>query len=294
MSRNPLYRLATFRAALVLAKFLPRGAAQSLAGSLGSLSYSVSREAREALRANLALVTGREGRALDELCQANFASFLRMLADYFHCATAGPEEAYALLEEWRGFEHLEEARARGKGVIVVTGHLGNWELGGALLTQKGLPMTVVTLDEPTSDLTRWRDEYRRRMGIRTITVGSDKFSFVEMISTLRRNEVLAMLVERPPESSGTSVDFFGRKTLFSTGPALLWQHTGAAVVPAFVVQKEGGKYLSFAEPIIPFASAADPREAIVLNTQHVATIFEQIIRHHPDQWYNYVPIWRET
>jgi KDO2-lipid IV(A) lauroyltransferase len=197
-----------------------------------------------------------------------------------------------LLDEWRGFENLEAALARGKGAIVVTAHLGNWELGGILLALRGLPMTVITLEEPTSGLTRWRDAQRRRLGIKTIAVGpGHDFAFVEMIQTLRRNEIVAMLVDRPYAGTGAPVQFFGRSTEFSTAPALLWQHTDAAVVPAFVLQNARGGYVSFADPALCFQRNEESRAAIVENTQRLAAHFEAIVRQHPQQWFNYVPIW---
>ena len=185
-------------------------------------------------------------------------------------------------------------RDGGQGVIVVTGHLGNWELGGILLALRGLPMTVVTLDEPSTELTRWRDEYRRRLGIKTIAVGPGReFGFVEMIQTLRRGECLAMLVDRPYAGTGTPVRFFGRETEFSSAPALLWQHTGAPVVPALRRRAaRAAVTLSFAEPPVEIAAfGADARSGLAANTQAVASVFESIIRRYPEQWFNYVPIW---
>jgi len=283
---SPWYRLATFKAARGLSRALPRSVCQALAGALGRGSHALNTEAREALRANLAAVTGLRGKELDRLCRRNFSNFLRMLADYFRTAGEGPAKIRALLEEWRGYENLVAARERGKGTIVITAHLGNWELGGLILAAEGFPLTVISLDEPAPGLTQWREQHRRRLGIKTITVGSDKFAFLEMINTLRRNEFLAMLVERPYAQSGLPVRFFGRETAFSSGPALLWKHTGAAVLPAFVLQNERGRYLSFAEAPVRMEGneAAD--------TQRIATAFEGIIREHPGQWYNYVRIWK--
>jgi KDO2-lipid IV(A) lauroyltransferase len=294
MTANPCYRLGTFRLAYRLANILPRPLCQSLAGFIGRTSFSLAKKSRESLRENLRLVTGLDGGALDGLCRENFANFIKMLADYFYCTSRSETRCPKLLEEWHGFDNLTAALERGKGAIVITAHLGNWELGGILLALKKLPMTVVTLDEPTTELTRWRDDYRRKLGIKTICVGADKFSFVEMIQTLRRNEIVAMLIDRPYANSGTPVRFFARNTEFSTAPALLWQHTDAAVLPAFVLQNKKGRYLSFADPAIPMARQDDPREAVAQNTQRIATVFESIIRENPEQWFNYVPIWKNN
>jgi KDO2-lipid IV(A) lauroyltransferase len=296
MERPPsLYSLRAFQIGLWLARVLPRPIAQWLGPHIGRAVMARRPAAREALRDNLRLVTGDDDERLDPLCAANVANFSRMLADYFLCAGTAGDCAGRLLERWSGIEHIEAARALGKGVILVTAHLGNWELGGILLAQHGLPLTVVTLEEPSSELTRWRDACRQRLGIKTITVGpGHDFTFIEMIQALRRNEIVAMLVDRPYAGSGTAVTFFGQLTKFSTAPALLWQHTNAAVVPAFVLQSADGRYVSCADPMLAFAPHADSRAGIASNTQQLATHFETIIRQHPEQWFNYVPIWNPS
>lgn len=283
---NPWYRLGTFRAALALAKTLPRDVSREIAAGIGTVSYGPARLAREALRANLALASDLRENELDELCRANFVNFLQMLADYFYCSLAEPARIRELLANWRGFDNLIAARARGKGGVLVTAHLGNWELGGILLGLEGVPLTVVTLEEPSGALTKWREDYRRRLGIKTVAVGSDKFAFVEIIGALRRNEFVAMLVDRPYAGSGTPVRFFGQDTLFSSAPALLHGHTGAAVLPAFVLQTDAGRYISLIEPPVPMSEDA------AANTQRIAQVFETIIRAHPEQWYNFVPIFQ--
>jgi len=288
-----LYQLRTFQAARILARLAPRSILQRVAPLIGHVSYSRNGTAREALRRNLHALTGRNGSELDTLCSENVANFSRMLADYFLCTGRDHANINTWVDDWCGLEHLENARARGKGAVLVTGHLGNWELGGLLLARRGFPITVVTLEEPSSELTRWRDRLRQRFGIKTITVGSGHdFAFVEMLQALRRNELLAMLVDRPYAGSGMPVDFCGPRTEFSSAPALLWQHTDAAVVPAFVLQQRGGHYISFASAALEFAHGPEPRAALKENTQHLATHFEAIIRQYPEQWFNYVPIWK--
>ena len=290
--KNALYTLAGFKAAFAVAHLLPRPAAQALAAFVGRAAFGRKSDAQAALRANLQPVTGLSGAALDALCAENVANFSRMLADYFLCAGANAaRHCDALIEGWSGFENLAAARAAGCGTIVVTGHLGHWELGGLVLARRGLPLTVVTLEEPSTGLTRWREACRRQLGIKTITVGpGHPFAFVEMIQTLRRNELVAMLVDRPYAGTGTPVRLFGHETEFSSAPALLAKHTGAAVLPAFVLRQPGGRYISVAEPAVPMSATAD----LAANTQRIASAFEPSIRGHPAQWFHYVPIWSKN
>lgn len=288
--RDSLYTLGAFRAARALVRVLPHGLGVLTGRLVARLTTPRSSPGFKCIRENLRAVTGLEGAQLDRLAAGNVAQFGAMLADYFYTTSDDGRWAKRLLGEWSGWEHLQTARAAGRGVILVTGHLGHWELGGLLLAQRGVPLTIVTLEEPSTGLTRWRDEARRRAGIKTIQVGPGReFAFVEMIKILERGECVAMLVDRPYMGTGSPVTFFGQAVQFSSAPALLRQHTGAAVVPAFVVRHRYGRYLSFAEPPIEMTSEPDRRTALRENTQRIASVFESIIRRYPDQWFNYVP-----
>ena len=285
-----LYNLTAFKLARIAGRWLPQRTARRVAAKIAINLYDRRPEAREALRENLCALTGLGGDRLARLCRANVENFAGMLSDYFRCAAGHDSEK--LLSEWRGLEHVNAARERGHGAIIVTAHLGHWELGGLLLARQGLPLTVITLEEPQSALTQWRDEHRRRAGLKTVAVGpGHAFSFVEIVQALRRNELIAMLVDRPYAGSGVPVTFCDRPTEFSTAPALLWQHTNAAVIPAFVLGDDDGRYVAFAEHPLDFTRGPDPHLDLVRNTQLLASHFENIIRQHPEQWFNYVPIW---
>jgi len=294
--RDSLYTLAGFKMAFVVARLFPRAFLRWLAARIGLAAYRRSPEAQSALRENLRRVTDFGGTSLDALCTDNIENFSHMLSDYFLCA--GPDAATKAMELLRhngGEKNLAAARAQGKGIIIVTGHLGHWELGGLMLAQLGLPLTVITLEERSSELTRWREALRRQLGIKTITVGpGHPFAFVEMMQTLRRNELLAMLVDRPYPGSGADVQLFGHETEFSTAPALLAQHTGACILPAFVLHDGHGDYMTIAEPPIPMETSGDSRTDLAANTQRIASVFEGIIRRHPEQWFNYVPVWKKN
>jgi lauroyl/myristoyl acyltransferase len=239
---------------------------------------------------NLRVVTGREGAALNGLVRDNVRSFCRMLADYFLCAGDRALRAQELVTKWEGLEHLEAARARGKGTILVTGHVGHWELGGLLLALSGHPITVVTLPEPSPELMQWRETARRRLGIRTIAVGpGHDFAFVEMLRVLRNNGVLAMLVDRPYSGTGMPVQQFGHETQFSTAAATLAHHTGASIVPAFVLRQPDTRYHAFACAPVE-QEKGELRDTLPRNVQRIADLFASVIRQHPEQWFNYVPV----
>ena len=289
--RSPLYNLSTFKAGYAVAQMLPRPIAHRIADGLAWWTLKTAPECRTVMRENLAVVTGCGGAALDALVKSNVSHFCRMLADYFLCAGTRTERAEELVTSWAGLEHLDAAHARGKGTILVTGHLGHWELGGLLLALQGRPMTVVTLPEPSPELTQWREACRRQLGVKTIAVGpGHDFAFVEMLRTLRNNGCLAMLVDRPYSGTGQPVEQFGRETQYSTAATMLAHHTGAAIVPAFVLRNDEGKYCATAHPAVELVVASEMRDVLPQNTQRIADVFASLIRKHPEQWYNYVPL----
>ena len=288
--RNPLYNLSVFKFGYASAQIVPRPIAQRIADGFAWWSLRNVPELKGLLRENLAVATGKTGVDLDDLVRDNVRTFSRMLADYFLCAGDRCCRARELVAEWQGLEHISEAQKRGKGTILITGHLGHWELGGLLLALSGVPLTVVTLPEPTPDLMTWREAARRRLGINTIAVGpGHDFAFVEMLRVLRGNGCLAMLVDRPYSGSGMPVQQFGQATQFSTAAAMLAHHTGATVLPAFVLRRPDSRYKAVAGEPIPM-DEGPLRETLQANVQRIADLFASLIRQHPEQWFNYVPL----
>ena len=286
LNRIAWYSPLSFQIATWLSGHLPRPVTRSIGATSAELGYWLCRERREALMSNMEVIESNKiyRKRLTRRC---FHSFLRMLHDFCDCAAGGSARVNAFMCERRGFQFLESGRLHGTGTLLITGHLGAWELGGMVLASDGFPVNVVTMAEPTQGLNEWRHKYRGRFGIKTITVGSDKFAFVEIIQALRRNELVAMLVDRPYLNSGVRVNFFGRSTLFSSAAARIWRYTQATVIPAFVVQLRPASYGCYAYPCIDMAADRTVEE----NSQLIANVFQGIIREFPEQWYNFVPIW---
>jgi KDO2-lipid IV(A) lauroyltransferase len=286
LTRNTWYSPLSFEAASWIIRHLPRAVSRSMSVGVGELGYRLCASRRAALLRNLHAIT-RERPKQNALSRSCFHNFLRMLHDFCDCAEGGTARVNSLMVERRGFQFLETGRRNGKGILLITGHLGAWELGGMVLASDGFPVNVVTMTEPTQELNEWRKKYRERFGIKTITVGSDKFAFVEIIQALRRNELVAMLIDRPYLNSGVQVRFFEHPTLFSSAAARIWQHTQASVIPAFVLQLEPGQYGCYAYQPIDMAAGQTLEE----NSQLIANVFQTIIREFPEQWFNFVPIW---
>ncbi len=179
--------------------------------------------------------------------------------------------------EYEGFEHYQQAKARGKGVLFATGHLGNWELSAfahALLTE---PMHVVVrpLDNPQLDALVKR--YRMGSGNRIL----DKQDFVRgILRALGANEPVGILIDQNtlPEN-GCFVDFFGIPACTGTTFARLAHKTGAAVIPGYALwSKTKQKYILRFDPVFPMTGDVEA------DTARLAQHFEGVIRREPSQW----------
>src|SRR5439155_54004 len=118
------------------------------------------------------------------------------------------------------------AQSARRGILLLTPHLGNWEFGAPLLARRGVNLLVITLAEPTRRLTELRQASRARWGIETLVIGRDPFAFVEIIRRLESGAVVALLVDRPPETSAVMVELFGRKFAASIAAAELARASG--------------------------------------------------------------------
>jgi len=184
---------------------------------------------------------------------------------------------------YEGFEHFEDARRRGKGVLVATAHLGNWELSAVAHGLYGHPMHILVrpLDNPYLD--RLASRYRTLSGNRVIEKTDSPRRILEALAAGHAVGVLADQNASP--DNGVFVDFFGVKACASTGLARIALRTGAPVVPGFALWDESEKrYVLRFWPAIEMTVSGDPEAGVALSTQRIHSALEQIIRQHPEQW----------
>lgn len=179
---------------------------------------------------------------------------------------------------YEGFEHFEEAKRRGRGVLFATAHLGNWEFSAfahALMTE---PMSFVVrpMDNPLVD--EMATHYRTMSGNRLLGRGKDFLR--PLLEALRRNEAVGILIDQNVTADrGVFIDFFGRQACVDAGFARLAARTGATVLPGYAYwcdQEE--RYVLHFDP--PVEITGDPRA----DTQAVHARLESAIRRHPEQW----------
>jgi len=286
---SSFYRTKFWRLGLLVGRLLPARLCGWLSRGFALLYYHTQYQRREVVIKNLLPVLNGDRHAAERAARKLFQQFALKVADLWRYENGVAVDQW--LSEWNGWEILSAAHARGKGVLLVTPHLGNWEFGGAFHAKKGFKLLVLTQAEPELRLTELRQTSRARWGIETLVVGEDAFAFVEIIKRLQEGATVALLMDRPPPPTAVTVELFGQPFRASIAAAELARASGCAIVPTQVVRNNGG-YQAHILPEVHYDRAAiGDRASRIQLTQEILRAFEPAIRQHVEQWYHFVPIW---
>ncbi len=251
---------------------------------------------KRAIARNLSRVLGlpagsRRVRAAVRRMLYNFACYW---VDLFRFAQLPTERAMALVESATGHDRVEAALAQGKGAILLTAHLGNWELGGVFLRFLGQRVAIVYVPDQFEDVERCRKMLRQATGVDEIPIQpGDLFTSLPALRALRENRLLALQGDRDFNDRGVWIDFFGVPAPFPVGPFTIAAITGAPLLPSFITYTTGQRFVvEIGEPIRVENTGnrdADVRRAL---EQWVA-VLEAAVRRWPTQWYTFYDFWQK-
>lgn len=181
-----------------------------------------------------------------------------------------------------GRDNVRKAYEKGKGVLILTAHFGNWELLSIIAPMLAYPVSVVVRPLDFKPLDHFFGNLRTRFGGKMIP---KKRAFTKILKSLKRRELVGLLMDQNVDwYEGVFVDFMGHRTCTSSGLAFLALKTGAPVVPVFMVREKWGFRAEFG-PEITTINTGDRRTDLETNTRQYNRVIEDIIRRYPDQWF---------
>ncbi|WP_164008076.1 lysophospholipid acyltransferase family protein [Pyxidicoccus trucidator] len=289
MERPPLakrlkrfLRYLLIRGLLLLLQPLPLGVARALGARLGAMAYTVAGgERRKALK-SLAVAFPEKSDA--ERQAVARAAFRHLGAAALEVACTGAlDRGLERLVAWPEGDRrvLETALARGKGVVFVSGHVGNWELLARRVARAGYPSQSIAKETTDPRLTEMVGRFRARGGVRSIWRGQEGAARA-MLRALRSGEILGILIDQDTRVQSLFVPFFGQLAATPRAAADLAIRTGAAVVTGFCHRVEGGYHLSMEE--VPVPQTGDREAAALELTTALSARIEAAIRRTPEQW----------
>jgi KDO2-lipid IV(A) lauroyltransferase len=273
------------RAAAAAASLLPRAGRRAIGRSLGSLVYALDARHRNITLENVDRAFGSEKSAAEKkaIAEGAFRHFGAML---FEMITLG-RPAWKDLEtrfEFDGAEFFQEARGRGKGVILVAAHFGNWELHAIAHGYLFGKIHLVAREQDNPYLNRWLEEIRGISGNQVIYKNR---ALAQTRKLIREGETVAIVTDQNVHlQDAVFVDFFGRKAAATPIASWFALKTGAALVPAFSYPLASGRYRAVYERPLDLEKYRhlDRDAALAAVTQELAAIQERHIRNQPDCW----------
>lgn len=264
-------------------RILPRSLARSIGASIATVAYNILGRLRRVGMRNLDLAFSRMPE--DErtrILRLEYRNLGWLLAEFCQMPAYTPAFASRFIR-YEGLDHYLAARNRGKGVLVLTGHLGAWELSSFYHSLAGYPMGMVIrrLDNPLVD--RMVNRIRCMHGNRVL----HKDDFARgLLAAMRAGETVGILMDTnmtPPQ--GLFVPFFGTPACTASGLARVAAKTGAAVVPGFLLWEESEQqYVLRFYPELALSSTGDAENDVAENTARFTAVLEDAIRKYPSQW----------
>ncbi len=208
----------------------------------------------------------------------------------FLCLVDEPERALRWVVDVDGEEYLEEHKRQGKGIVMLTGHIGNWELLAAWLVCRGYPLVAIVRKPDDNGVAGLLDKYRTRLGVETIPKG--KFLMRQAVHKIQEGAFVGFLADQAGSENELKLPFMGKLCYTVGGPAALSLLTGVQVVPVAMYRLK-----PFCHKVIvdaPLTPRCDlPRnQAISVMTEQANAILEGMILRHPEQWLWFHRRWR--
>ena len=274
-----------------LAQRVPLRLAYAVANFLGDLAYVFWRSKREIAKHNLAGVLRREP---DELTVArtarqSFREYAKYVVEIMRLPLLSDAEIGALVEV-QGTANFTRALAHGKGVIFVSAHFGNFELGGIHVADAIAPMTVLADDIRMKRIFETLLGHRSRRGVHLVTEGMARAA----LGALRRNELVGLMMDLGPRAQAfdtVKATFCGRDTVFPAVAAQLARVSGAPIVVGCVVRRSGQRFLGIANEPIFVERTKEALGDVQRATQRIVSDIERFVTSWPEQWYIFRPMW---
>jgi len=247
---------------------------------------------QQGIRENFRLALGTSDKEAASLTRRLFFEYGRVTIDTWRLRSDSFTPRISTLA--RDAEVLAQSRRNGRGFLLVTGHVGNWEMGAVTLRSHNLTAAVLGQPELDPNVQRMRLSLRRRLGVESIDIGTSMATAFRVRAAVDAGRAVALLVDRAYPEDRVLVPFFGQPTPFLRSPALLARFCDCDVVPGFFLRSPDGSYFNvWGDPLAADLSLT-PEEDAQRIMGRVARDLEEVIRRHPTQWFNFYRFWKEV
>jgi Kdo2-lipid IVA lauroyltransferase/acyltransferase len=257
-----------------------------------SIALALMRRTPKEMAQNFRQALGVGPTEARRLARRTFYEYGRTTVDLWRCRSGIAEMVPRLTTFDADGAALKRLCRNGRGFLLVTGHVGNWEMGAVALRGHQIPAAVLGQPEIDPRVHAMRRRIRERLGVASIDIGSQVATALQVRAAIVRGVVVAMAADRAYEEDRVFVPFFGRPTPFLRSPAMLARFCSCALVPSFFLRNRDGSYRGvLGEPLEP-RHEISPDEDAVRMMGAVASALERTVREEPTQWFNFFRYWK--
>jgi len=267
---------------------VPIAVLHNIASAAGTIAYLTNGSARTAMTENAAVVLGLKSDhpRVRGAARRAFQIDAKNWIDTLRIGKITRAQLLSLVDLC-GWQAMEEAVAQKRGVVLVSLHLGNYDLVGQTISARGVPVMIPVERIEPIELFDMLTTVRRAHGIDVVPIEDAPRA---MVRILRRGGVVAIQGDRHVAGKTACIPFFGRETRMSTTPASMARRWKLPVVIAVGVRKGHGRFDGFVIPV-PMSFAGPSESVDVENTQRITQVLEVFIAHYIDQWLMFTPMW---
>ena len=281
-----------FRMFLTLFNLLPRRAAIFIGVLVGRLWYLLDARHRRVAKSNLTAVFSKE-KSYIEICQIARSVFVQIAVNAAEMCRIEKFTAPAgkKLVAYDGYEDIKQAIDRGKGVIVLVSHFGNWEMIGLAAHALKKKTTVIAKSMRNKRIDKHIVKQRNHLFLEPVP---KHHVAGQIIKVLRGGGIVAIMIDQAAGRTGEMVDFMGRKASTITSPALFAQKTGAAVISVFIERDSSYKYRIMFQGPHPLVDTGNIKQDVLASTENFNKTLESAVRKRPDHWFWIHRRWKPT
>ena len=270
----------------------PRFVRNLLAHFLGSVAVLVvPRWRMQMAEANIRECLGVSDERAKQIAADSLHRFGRMVIEVMRFPLLNEKTIHEQVQV-EGLEYLEAAYAEGKGVIMATGHYGNWELLGATVALHGYPMLSITRKQNNSHMDKAINEFREMVG-QQVTYNRGKHGLLAISRMLKEKNLLGVLFDQDTNDDGVELDLFGKRSVIPMGAATLSRIYGSPILPIFMHNNDDGTCCAKIYPPLYTPKTGDKQRDFYQVTRKLVDILEMEIINHPEMWFWVHDRWKD-
>lgn len=259
---------------------------------LGSVAVlAVPRWRMDMAEANIRECLGVGEERAKQIAADSLHRFGRMVVEVMRFPLLNPQNIDQQVQV-EGLEHLEAAYKQDKGVIMATGHYGNWELLGATVALHGYPMLSITRKQNNSYMDKFINEYRQMVG-QKVAYNRGESGLLAISRMLREKHLLGVLYDQDTNDDGVEINLFGKKSIIPLGAAALSRIYGSPILPIFLHNNDDGTCTAKIYPPLYMPKTRDKDNDLYTVTSKMVTILEHEIIAHPEMWFWVHDRWKD-